>query len=78
MGSQQAGNNLPNQLTSLIGRETEVAEIKAELSNYRLVTLTGAGGVGKTRLAVEVGRSLLDRYADGVWPWSSLRLPMRS
>src|SRR6476661_2126483 len=66
-GSQQAGNNLPNQLTSLIGRETEVAEIKAELSNYRLVTLTGAGGVGKTRLAVEVGRSLLDRYADGVW-----------
>ena len=38
VGSQQAGNNLPNQLTSLIGRETEVAEIKAELSNYRLVT----------------------------------------
>src|SRR6476619_4372613 len=66
-GSQQAGNNLPNQLTSLIGRETEVAEIKAELSNYRLVTLTGAGGVGKTRLAIEVGRSLLERYPDGVW-----------
>jgi Predicted ATPase len=67
VGSQQAGNNLPNQLTSLIGRETEVAEIKAELSNYRLVTLTGAGGVGKTRLAIEVGRSLLERYPDGVW-----------
>ena len=66
VGSQQAGNNLPNQLTSLIGRETEVAEIKAELSNYRLVTLT-AGGVGKTRLAIEVGRSLLERYPDGVW-----------
>ena len=67
VGSQQAGNNLPSQLTSLIGRETEVAEIKAELSNYRLVTLTGAGGVGKTRLAIEVGRTLLERYPDGVW-----------
>jgi predicted ATPase/DNA-binding winged helix-turn-helix (wHTH) protein len=67
VGSQQAGNNLPNQLTSLIGRETEVAEIKAELSNHRLVSLTGAGGVGKTRLAVEVSRSLLERYPDGVW-----------
>ena len=67
VGSQQAGNNLPNQLTSLIGRETEVAEIKAELSNHRLVSLTGAGGVGKTRLAIEVSRSLLERYPDGVW-----------
>ncbi len=67
VGSQQVGNNLPNQLTSLIGRESEVAEIKAGLSNCRLVTLTGAGGVGKTRLAIEVGRTLLERYPDGVW-----------
>jgi predicted ATPase/DNA-binding winged helix-turn-helix (wHTH) protein len=62
-----AGNNLPQQLTSLIGREAELAEIKGQLAGHRLVTLTGAGGVGKTRLAIEVGRSLLDRYPDGVW-----------
>ena len=61
------GNNLPSQLTSLIGRESEVAEIKAGLSSCRLVTLTGAGGVGKTRLAIEVARTLLERYPDGVW-----------
>ena len=62
-----ADNNLPQQLTSLIGREAAVAEVKAQLTGHRLVTLTGAGGVGKTRLAIEVGRSLLDRYPDGVW-----------
>ena len=65
--SQRGGNNLPNQLNSLIGRESEAAQIKAVLSNCRLVTLTGAGGVGKTRLAIEVGRTLLERYPDGVW-----------
>jgi predicted ATPase len=54
-------------LTSLIGREAEVAEIKAALASHRLVTLTGSGGVGKTRLVIEVGRSILDRYPDGVW-----------
>jgi predicted ATPase len=54
-------------LTSLIGREAEVAEIKAALASHRLVTLTGSGGVGKTRLVIEVGRSVLDRYPDGVW-----------
>ncbi len=67
VGSQRGGNNLPSQLTSFIGRESDVAEIKAGLSNCRLVTLTGAGGVGKTRLAIEVGRTLLERYPDGVW-----------
>ncbi|HEY6602588.1 MAG TPA: winged helix-turn-helix domain-containing protein [Xanthobacteraceae bacterium] len=60
-------NNLPQQLTSLIGREADLAEIKARLSTHRLVTLTGSGGVGKTRLSIEAGRSLLDRYPDGVW-----------
>src|SRR5262245_41265953 len=62
-----ATNNLPQQLTPLIGREADLAEIKARLSSHRLVTLTGSGGVGKTRLAIECGRSLLDRYPDGVW-----------
>jgi predicted ATPase/DNA-binding winged helix-turn-helix (wHTH) protein len=63
-----ASNNLPQQLTLLIGREAEIAEIKNRLtSRGGLVTLTGAGGVGKTRLAIEAGRSLLDRYPDGVW-----------
>jgi predicted ATPase/DNA-binding winged helix-turn-helix (wHTH) protein len=62
-----ATNNLPQQLTSLIGREADLANIKARLGSHRLVTLTGSGGVGKTRLAIEAGRSLLDRYRDGVW-----------
>src|SRR5262245_12765711 len=62
-----AANNLPQQLTSLIGRESDLAEIKAQLSDHRLVTLTGSGGVGKTRLSIEAGRGLLDRYPDGVW-----------
>jgi predicted ATPase/DNA-binding winged helix-turn-helix (wHTH) protein len=62
-----ANNNLPQQLTPLIGREPEIAEIESRLARHGLVTLTGAGGVGKTRLAIEAGRSLLDRYPDGVW-----------
>ena len=62
-----ASNNLPQQLTSLIGREADLADIKARLGSHRLVTLTGSGGVGKTRLAIEAGRGLLDRYPDGVW-----------
>src|SRR6266700_4215360 len=60
-------NNLPQQLTSLIGRGADLADIEARLGSHRLVTLTGSGGVGKTRLAIEAGRSLLDRYPDGVW-----------
>jgi predicted ATPase/DNA-binding winged helix-turn-helix (wHTH) protein len=62
-----ATNNLPQQLTSLIGREAELADIKARLNSHCLVTLTGSGGVGKTRLVIEAGRSVLDRYPDGVW-----------
>jgi predicted ATPase len=62
-----AGSNLPQQPTSLIGREAELAEIKSQLAGHRLVTLTGAGGVGKTRLAIEAGRALLVRFPDGVW-----------
>jgi predicted ATPase len=59
--------NLPQQLTSFVGREKEIAEIKARLASTRLVTLTGTGGVGKTRLSIQAGAALLDQFADGVW-----------
>ena len=59
--------NLRPATTSLIGRESEVAEIEAALRAHRLVTLTGVGGVGKTRLAMEVAARLADEYPDGVW-----------
>lgn len=59
--------NLPAPLTRLVGRRREVAEIGALLLTERLVTLTGAGGTGKTRLAIEAARSVVDRYPDGVW-----------
>ncbi len=60
-------NNLPTQLTSFIGREKEIAEIKALLHSSRLVTLTGSGGTGKTRLSIEVGTQELANFANGVW-----------
>src|SRR6185437_13367908 len=59
--------NLPQQLTSFIGRQHEIEQISAQLQRHRLVTLTGAGGVGKTRLAVEAGLQLTARYPDNVW-----------
>jgi predicted ATPase len=59
--------NLRAATTSLIGRESEVTEIQAAVKAHRLVTLTGVGGVGKTRLAVEVASRLADEYPDGVW-----------
>ena len=60
-------DNLPFQLTSLLGRDRDVADVKALLEDNRLLTLTGSGGVGKTRLALRVGLELLDGYPDGVW-----------
>lgn len=59
-------HNLPTQLTSFIGREKEVAEIKALLNTARLVTLTGSGGTGKTRLSIEVGLGALSTFPNGV------------
>jgi predicted ATPase len=59
--------NLPLQLTSFIGRQQEVSELVAQLEASRLVTLTGTGGTGKTRLAVEVAGSVAERFPDGVW-----------
>ena len=60
-------NNLPTQLTTFIGREDEIAEVKQELELHRLVTLTGSGGTGKTRLSLQVAAQILDRFKDGVW-----------
>ncbi len=59
--------NLRPQTTSFIGRESEVAEVQAAVKAHRLVTLTGVGGVGKTRLAIEVAARLADEFPDGVW-----------
>ncbi|MGB6207706.1 ATP-binding protein, partial [Mycobacterium sp.] len=59
--------NLHPQTTSFIGREAEVGEVHAAVKAHRLVTLTGVGGVGKTRLALEVGARLADEFPDGVW-----------
>ncbi len=53
--------------TSFVGRESEVAELQAAVKAHRLVTLTGVGGVGKTRLALEVAARLADEFPDGVW-----------
>jgi predicted ATPase/class 3 adenylate cyclase/DNA-binding XRE family transcriptional regulator len=60
-------HNLPVQLTSFIGREREMAEIKQLLSKTHLLTLTGPGGTGKTRLALQMAEELLPSFADGVW-----------
>lgn len=60
-------NNLPLQLTHLLGRENDLAEIAQLLEKTRLLTLVGAGGIGKTRLALQAGADALDRYPDGVW-----------
>jgi hypothetical protein len=59
--------NLRSAASSFIGRQSEVAEVKEALHQHRLVTLTGVGGVGKTRLATEVAAQLADEFPDGVW-----------
>jgi predicted ATPase/transcriptional regulator with XRE-family HTH domain len=60
-------SNLPLQVTSFIGRETEIAEITALLGKHRLVTLTGSGGVGKTRTSLQVAANAIEGSGDGVW-----------
>ncbi|HSS24381.1 MAG TPA: adenylate/guanylate cyclase domain-containing protein, partial [Mycobacterium sp.] len=59
--------NLRPATTSFIGRESEVAEVQAAVKAHRLMTLTGVGGVGKTRLALEIAGQLADEFPDGVW-----------
>jgi predicted ATPase/DNA-binding SARP family transcriptional activator len=68
---QPAMHNLPVPTTSFVGREREIAEVKQLLGHGRLVTLTGAGGCGKTRLALRVADDLVEAYPDGVW-WVEL------
>jgi len=63
--------NLPIPTTRFVGREQEMAAVKELLKSNRMVTLTGTGGTGKTRLAVQVGTDLLDSFEDGVW-WIEL------
>ena len=60
-------HGFPAALTSFVGRAAEVAEVAGLLGRYRLVTVTGPGGVGKTRLAAEVAREVAGRFADGAW-----------
>ena len=64
---KKSNNNLPVQLTNFIGRNKEMATVKSLIEEHRLVTLTGAGGCGKTRLACEVAAQLVTDFEDGVW-----------
>jgi predicted ATPase len=60
-------HNLPIQLTNFIGREKETSELHALVENSRLVTITGAGGCGKTRISLQIAREYLNQFNDGVW-----------
>ena len=64
---QAARHNLPLQLTRFLGRERELAEVRSLLGELRLVTLSGSGGIGKTRLALEAARGRIGTFGDGVW-----------
>ena len=66
--SSRLGSQLPMHiLTELVGRDEEVAALQQLLAQSRLVTLTGPGGIGKTRLSIEVGNAVCAQYPDGVW-----------
>jgi predicted ATPase/class 3 adenylate cyclase len=60
-------NNLPQQLTTFVGRDAEAANLRDLVLKSRLVTLTGSGGCGKTRLSLQVAADVLDRFPDGAW-----------
>jgi predicted ATPase len=59
--------NLPASMTRFVGRDRELDEVGALIRSQRLVTLTGPGGSGKTRLGIETARTLMDEFPDGVW-----------
>src|SRR3989441_2787908 len=63
----ESPHNLPRQLTSFVGREQEVSALRQTLLTARLLTLTGPGGIGKTRLALQAANELLGDFRDGVW-----------
>lgn len=71
-------NNLPVMVTNFIGREKEISRIKEELEKSRLLTLTGTGGAGKTRLALQIGMELTDNFIHGVWITELESLPAQS
>ncbi len=60
-------HNLPIARTAFIGRDRDIADVTGLLDHHHLITLSGSGGVGKTRLALEIGAELFNRYPDGVW-----------
>jgi predicted ATPase/class 3 adenylate cyclase/DNA-binding CsgD family transcriptional regulator len=62
-----ASQRLPTQLTSFVGRQAELAQVQQLLAENRVVTLTGAGGVGKTRLAIQAAAAIAGDFGDGVW-----------
>jgi hypothetical protein len=64
---ERAPGNLPQELSSFVGREHEISEVEKLLAEGRLLTLTGSGGCGKTRLALKVADDLASRFEDGVW-----------
>lgn len=64
---RSAATNLPTPMSSFVGREGQYAELLDAFDHTRLLTLTGPGGVGKSRLALELGQALLGRFPDGVW-----------
>jgi predicted ATPase/class 3 adenylate cyclase len=64
---EHLSNNLPAQVSSFIGRETEIADVTAMIGRHRMMTLVGSGGVGKTRLSLQVAADRIDVFHDGVW-----------
>jgi predicted ATPase/Tfp pilus assembly protein PilF len=61
------GNNLPSQISSFVGRKKELEDLSELISRCRLLTIVGPGGIGKTRLALQLAAEVLDRYRDGAW-----------
>jgi len=64
---RDVATRLPAQLTSFVGRDAQLTQLRELLGQNRLVTLTGAGGVGKTRLAIQVAAQMAGEFGDGVW-----------
>lgn len=75
-GSAHLAGNLPAEVTSLVGRRAESTEVRKLPGASRVVTLTGPGGVGKTRLALEVASRSRAAFPDGVWPPPSDTWPL--
>lgn len=67
LGNPELANNLPSYLSSFVGRQTELEEVRSLAESYRMVTVTGFGGSGKTRLVLQVAAELVDDSGQGVW-----------